>query len=61
MVAESYKDYELDVARQIWEIAQQSPYHGNLVMDILGISKYNKVSKLVEENKAEIVTVKKWK
>ena len=60
MIDESYKDYELDVARQIWAIARQSPYHGNLVMDILGINTYNKIAQIVSDNEEKIILVKKW-
>ena len=37
---------EIDVAKKIWAIADESPEHGNAVMDVIGEDAYRKVMDL---------------
>lgn len=41
-----YSNIEREVANDIWEIAKKSPEHGNALMDLLGISTYETISKI---------------
>lgn len=41
-----YSNIEREVANDIWEIAKKSPEHGNALIDLLGISTYETISKI---------------
>ena len=41
-----YSNIEREVANDIWEIAKKSPEHGNALMDLLGRSTYETISKI---------------
>lgn len=41
-----YSNIEREVANDIWEIAKKSPEHGNALMDLLGLSTYETISKI---------------